>query len=365
VLGVGPSGEVLAHLTPRRPVELALDLGCGCGLQSLLCARHARRVIATDINPRAATMTRLNAGSNQIANVEVRRGDLFQPVDGMKFDLVVSNPPYVVSPDKTFIYRDGPKTEGGICRKIIQELPVYLREGGMAVVQCQWGVRTGESWVDAPLRWTEGLGLDLWLIGHGLVETRDYAAAWLKPAAAAQSASHADLRRWQRWYRRQGIRKVATGVFIMRLRKGRNWQRAVVADRKPAGPCGDQVERIFHAQDELTGETAGLDVQQDCFVLAPGSFIPREESDPAPLILRAWPDIGWSAPIAPESLAVLSQCDGQRTLAQAIEAVGAAAGSRSELLTEFQQLYGAGFIMRRADELASSTDGAQAPPKVQ
>ena len=59
----------------------------------MLAADHAEHVVAVDLNPRALWLTELNCRLNGIANVECRKGDLFEPVAGETFDLVVTNPP--------------------------------------------------------------------------------------------------------------------------------------------------------------------------------------------------------------------------------------------------------------------------------
>ena len=105
VLPIGPAGNYLALLTIRRPCESALDLGCGCGIQSLLAARHCGHVIATDVNRRALALTRFNAELNEIHNIETRAGTSFEPVKGQRFDLVVANLPYVITPEKRLTYR--------------------------------------------------------------------------------------------------------------------------------------------------------------------------------------------------------------------------------------------------------------------
>ena len=97
VLGVSSASVSLAQLTPRGSVASALDLGTGCGVQSLHLAAHADRIVATDVNPRALSMTRLNASLNGIGRIDVREGSLFEPVAGETFDLIVTNPPFVIS----------------------------------------------------------------------------------------------------------------------------------------------------------------------------------------------------------------------------------------------------------------------------
>ncbi len=74
VTGVNPTSILLAYLTIRTPVERALDLGTGNGVQALLAARHAKHVIATDINPRCLNVTAFNARLNGLDHVECRQG---------------------------------------------------------------------------------------------------------------------------------------------------------------------------------------------------------------------------------------------------------------------------------------------------
>ena len=81
VLGLSPASVTLAQLTMRNPRARALDLGAGCGIQSLHLATHIDHVVATDLNPRACTMTALTAALNGI-DVDVRQGSLYQPVEG-------------------------------------------------------------------------------------------------------------------------------------------------------------------------------------------------------------------------------------------------------------------------------------------
>ena len=105
--GVTPPTRLLAALTVRRPIKAALDLGTGSGVQALLAALHSGRVVAVDVNPRALRYTAFNANLNGSPNIECRRGSLFEPVTGERFDLIVANPPYVISPDTALWLRDG------------------------------------------------------------------------------------------------------------------------------------------------------------------------------------------------------------------------------------------------------------------
>ena len=76
VLGIGGAGLTLAALTPRRPVASALDLGCGCGIQTLYLLRHCQHVTATDVSARALAFTAFNAALAGVApgRLELRPG---------------------------------------------------------------------------------------------------------------------------------------------------------------------------------------------------------------------------------------------------------------------------------------------------
>src|SRR5262249_52333375 len=90
VMSVSPSSLVLLGMTVRRQSRAALDLGTGCGIQAFAAAKHSRRVVGIDTNPRAIAIARFNAGLNDLANVEFREGSMFDPVEGEAFDLIVS-----------------------------------------------------------------------------------------------------------------------------------------------------------------------------------------------------------------------------------------------------------------------------------
>ena len=96
VPGIQAPSVTLAKLAVRRSCARAADVGTGCGIQALLLAKHADRVVATDTNPRALAFAAFNAALNGVDNVELRRGDAFAPLARERFDVVVSNPPYVI-----------------------------------------------------------------------------------------------------------------------------------------------------------------------------------------------------------------------------------------------------------------------------
>ena len=99
------SGRLLVQALATLPVPVsatqggaaarALDMGTGSGLGAVCAARLGYRVTAVDINPDAVRCARINALQHQLEDrIEVRQGDLFEPVQGERFDLVLFNPPF-------------------------------------------------------------------------------------------------------------------------------------------------------------------------------------------------------------------------------------------------------------------------------
>jgi release factor glutamine methyltransferase len=93
--------EVVRTARPDRAAACRiLDLCTGSGVIAVSLAREypAAQVVATELSPPAAALARRNAERNAVADrVDVREGDLFAPVRGERFDVIVANPPYIAS----------------------------------------------------------------------------------------------------------------------------------------------------------------------------------------------------------------------------------------------------------------------------
>ena len=98
VLGVTPSASLVNRCMIRRPVERGLDLGTGSGFLALHMQAHCARVMALDLNVRACAFARFNAAFNGVDGVEFRHSDRFSAVPGERFDQIVGNLPFVISP---------------------------------------------------------------------------------------------------------------------------------------------------------------------------------------------------------------------------------------------------------------------------
>jgi methylase of polypeptide subunit release factors len=155
----GGTLELVRAAMPASPVDGVLDLGCGAGAVGLLLARAARRVVATDVSTRAVSLTRLNAAVNGVANLEVRLGDLYEPVREQRFDRVAAHPPFVARPAgaaaSTFVH--GGSRGDELSLRILAGVAAHLAPGGRAVVSGDWPIVEGDG-VDTRVRGATGDG---------------------------------------------------------------------------------------------------------------------------------------------------------------------------------------------------------------
>ena len=197
VLGVGGASLTLARITPRAQVDRALDLGTGCGVQALHLGRHAREIVATDRNRRALRLAALTAAlSGQ--RWDLREGSLLEPVGGEQFDLVVSNPPFVISPGHRYTYRDAGLPADDLGRLLVQQAPAHLADGGTAVVLANWLHVRGQDWRERVAEWVGAVGCDAWVAQREVQDPAEYVGLWLRDAGGGEDRAEHD-RRYGEW----------------------------------------------------------------------------------------------------------------------------------------------------------------------
>lgn len=234
VLGIASASANLENLTLRDSVESALDLGCGCGILSLGLTRHADRVVATDISERACTFTRFNALLNE-APIDVRKGSFFEPLAGERFDLITTNPPFVITPQASrgtgvLEYRDSGMDRDQLIPWIIRESIGHLAPGGTLQMLANWEVKGEESdWAARPSEWIKravepavetGQSVNAWLVQRDLLDISQYAEWWIRDGLGAQVTPaewRAEYRRWIEDFTFAGTRFVGLGSLAIRV----------------------------------------------------------------------------------------------------------------------------------------------------
>ncbi|WP_375000968.1 methyltransferase [Aeromicrobium sp. CTD01-1L150] len=290
VLGISEASSSLARLAVRTPVETALDLGTGCGVQALHLASHARHVVATDVNPRALWAARLTAGLAGF-DVDVREGSLYEPVAGERFDLVVTNPPFVVSPPsrERLVYRESDLPGDDVVRRVVTGVADHLNPGGWCQVLGSWMHVDGRPWDERLSDWVALTGLDAWVVQREVVDLPTYVEMWLADAGLRHSADY--LRRydeWLSWFDDQGVEAMAFGWVNLRA-AGREtpvvrletWQHDV------EGPMGPAVLDWAERSDALATRSDVLDVHwRKVEHLTQETYGPAGAADPEAIVLR-------------------------------------------------------------------------------
>jgi Methyltransferase small domain len=249
VPGPSKASRSVAAVTLRNPGR-ALDMGTGSGVQALLLAGHAHQVVATDVNERALEFARFNAALNEVS-IDLRRGSLFEPVAGEHFDLIVSNPPYVISPDTGLLFRDGGLPGDSFSEAVVRQAPGLLVEGGFAQIRANWVVPGGEPPEASPLRWLRGTGCDALVLHTRTWNTFDYATSWNTSLRDDAVAFGEAFERWLAYFRAEGIERIGGGVLVLRRRSAPdNWVLPLSTQEPQPGAAG-QVRRLFAAQDHL------------------------------------------------------------------------------------------------------------------
>ncbi len=140
--GLDPGTALLIEHLAVGPSDRVLDLGCGWGAVGVAAAKASPggHVVLTEVNRRAARLARGNLTRNRIANGEVRVGAFYEPVEGERFDLIATNPPYRIGREQIL--------------RILEQAPDHLAPGGRlwVVGHGSEGIRFYQQWLRA--HWT-------------------------------------------------------------------------------------------------------------------------------------------------------------------------------------------------------------------
>ena len=181
-------------------------------------------------------------------------------MDGERFDLVTCNPPYVISPESRYAFRDSGLPGDTVSRDLVQQAPMFLNEGGFAHILVSWAHEVDDPW--SPLeRWVDGSGCDSWLLHFGSDDPISHAGEWLGPLALEDPVRHEEsLGEWLAYCDRLGIEAIAHGAVILRRRAGgRSWVRRDDVALERLEQASDHVVRVFDSQGRVKDE--GIELQ--------------------------------------------------------------------------------------------------------
>ena len=376
VLGIGGAGLTLAGLTPRTPVSTALDLGCGCGIQTLYLLRHAEHVVATDISERALAFTAFNAAlagvsvidgprpgadAGSAGRLELRLGSLLEPVAGRRFDLIASNPPFVLTPPAVreaglplMEYRDA---GGPVLPALVAGLGEHLEPGGAAVMLGNWEHYGADSWRDAVSAWIPE-ELDAWVIEREIQDPVEYATMWLRdggltPERHAETFDAA-LGAWIGDFEARGVEGIGFGYLIVHRPESPRgpWRLLEEVSTSGQGVLGPHVAEVLRIRELLSGldDDAVAALRP---VLAPDvteerHFVPGA-SEPTVILLRQGGGLGRTVQASTAVAALAGVADSELSVGQIASAVASLTGVdadalRAELVEAVRRLATHGFL---------------------
>jgi methylase of polypeptide subunit release factors len=323
VVGVAQASLTLADLTVRRPGVDALDVGTGGGVQAFLASTHAQTVTGTDINTRALDLAAFGAALNGLHTLGWREGSMLEPVADETFDLITMNPPFIISPDNTYMWRDAAQSGGvgGLCQSLVGEIAHRLRPDGWASMLAGWLHNADDDWSTPVRSWLTGLGCDAWVLRFSSQDPVSYAHTWLAQTEHTSEGFTSSLDRWLSYYLEHDVEAIATGAIILHRRDGTDehtW--ADEMPLSPSGPAGEQIQRAFEQRNRLSGMADHSDLLDEVLAPLPGTRLDQtlQRADgayhPAPTQLWVHPGMTIGAAVPPVALPVILELDGQRPL---------------------------------------------------
>lgn len=353
VLGASPASTTLAQLVPPGHYGAVLDLGTGCGIQGLHL--DAERLVATDLNPRALELARISLGLSGV-DAELRLGSLYEPVEGERFDLIVTNPPYVISPPRPdrLIYRDGGFAGDDLMREVVTGAAAHLNPGGCLVVLGNWAI-TDRPWDERLAEWITPTGCDALVLQREVLDAFEYIELWLADAGLAGRAEYLSrYRQWLDYFDDSGIQKVGLGWLVLR-RADRDQPEVRFEDWPHAvhQPVGAAFADFFAAVDDSRAPESEFwgrawrqhpDLVQETFG-EPGA------ADPEHLVLRQGYGFGRAIEPGTALAATLGACDGELPLGSLVAAVSALLDEGNqdladELEPRLRELVALGYLIR-------------------
>jgi protein-L-isoaspartate O-methyltransferase len=354
VLGISPASTSLAQLTLRAPVESSLDLGTGCGVQALHLAAHSGRVVATDVNQRALGVARFNAALNEVGDrVEVRAGSFFEPVRGERYDLIATNPPFVISPatGERLVYRDSGLPGDQVVEDIVRAAPDHLTERGWCQVLANWVVERDRPWDERLASWLTP-DVDALVVQRELVDPAAYVELWLKDSGhhPATGGDPAEYRRrydtWLAWLDDQRVEAIGFGwVNLRNGGSGRHelWDWPYDVEQPIAPAIADWADGISTD----ASADARLLLREDVVQETVG---PAGAEDPATIVLRQQRGFRRARQADTVVAALVGACDGELAIGPLLDAVAQLldhdpAETRATYLPVVRELVDEGFLL--------------------
>ncbi|MFN7939283.1 MAG: class I SAM-dependent methyltransferase [Bryobacteraceae bacterium] len=250
--GADPTSVQFYEGMSRRPCRTLLEMGTGSGVGALLASRFAERVWAVDINARSVEYARRNCALNGVENVTVLESNLFAAVDGMRFDRIVGNLPFVPSTKTTAVFAAGGEDGEQILAGFLGGCAERLEPGGSVHALVMGSDRENDAF-EARLRRYLGAGAeecDVALFVRKTMTPMDFAF----DQVLLKSGDSSSLYRWIALFERFQMEQMVLGTLMVQRRKEARSVFTLRHTLAPGAGIGD-LERVMDWQTRcMTGE---------------------------------------------------------------------------------------------------------------
>ncbi|MFD1719426.1 DUF7059 domain-containing protein [Georgenia deserti] len=372
VLGAGGASLFLAGLHIDSPTGRVLDLGTGCGVQAIRARRYASEVVATDISPRARQFAEINMVLNDVRSVSTREGNLFDPVRGERFDRIVSNPPFVITPRidgvPAYEYRDAGLVGDALVESVVTGAGEHLEPGGVAVLLGNWETRGGQEGLERVRTWVDSspVALDAWVVERDTLDPVQYAEFWIRDGGTLPGTpEYAEMvENWLEDFTRRAVTAVGLGFILLRRPADGAHPTLARYERLPQpltreGTLGTHLTEALSAHDRLTGMDDDA-LAAAVLAVAPDVTEARHHmpGSPDPQVIELRQGSGFARTVTADTglAALVGACDGELPVGPLIAAIAGllevdADELRAELLPRVRELLVDGFLTLRETDL--------------
>ncbi|MFC5939051.1 methyltransferase [Corynebacterium choanae] len=279
VPGVGQASLTLVEAAQESMQGRVLDVGCGSGILMLAALDRATAIVGIDIAPRAVRFANRSLATSQARNalkvpVSIREGSWFAPVAGERFDTIVANPPFVITPpDQQLTYRASGLELDGATEQVIAGLRDHLEIGGRAIILGSWISTAEQSWQQRIASWFPAAGVDCWVVQRDSVDPVQYVSTWLRDGGVEPTTPAGEelMDAWLTYLDQAGVTAIGMGLVCVER----------IADTQPtsvmcetfttpfAGSVGHEVAEHFLRAAWLREQTPES-IAKQCFAIRPG-----------------------------------------------------------------------------------------------
>ncbi len=270
-------------------------------------------------------------------------GSLFEPLPEQdRYDLIVSNPPFVISPGARLTYRDGGMSGDDLCRTLVQQSGARLNEGGFAQFLANWEHVDGEDWQSRLASWVPW-GCDAWIVQREVQDITQYAELWLRDAGDHRGDPAEYQARYDAWldeFEARDVRSVGFGWITLRRSTAAEADPSVTVEEWPhpiEQPLGETVRAHFDRVDYLrSNDDAAL--LEAHFRLA-GEVLQEQvglpgAEDPEHVVLRQNRGMRRAAQVDTVGAGFAGVCDGSLSAGRILDAIAQLMGEDPVLLRD-------------------------------